>query len=37
MDAISWEYRELGKVPFLIKHAVKVEAPLNFVSNLLAI
>lgn len=30
MDAISWGYRELGNVPFLVKHAVKVEAPFNF-------
>jgi hypothetical protein len=35
MDAIAWGYKELGNVPFLVKQIVKVEAPLNFVSNLL--
>jgi hypothetical protein len=37
MDAITRGYRELGNVPFLVKHIVKVEAPLNFVSNLLGV
>ena len=35
LDAIAWGYRELGNVPFLVKQVVKVETPLNFVSNLL--
>jgi hypothetical protein len=33
-DAVTWGYRELGDVPFLVKQVVKVEAPLSFVSNL---
>jgi hypothetical protein len=37
MDAIAWGYKELGNVPFLVKQVVKVEAPLNFVSNLLGV
>jgi hypothetical protein len=37
MDAITRGYRELGNVPFLVKQVVKVEAPLNFVSNLLGV
>ena len=37
MDAISWGYRQLGNVPFLVKHVVKVEPPLDFVSNLLGV
>ena len=37
MDAITRGYRELGNIPFLVKHIVKVEAPLNFVSNLLGV
>jgi hypothetical protein len=37
LDAITWGYRELGNVPFLVKQVMKVEAPLSFVSNLLAV
>ena len=37
MDAIAWGYRELGNVPFLVKQVIKVEEPLNFVSNLLEV
>jgi len=37
MDAISWGYRELGNVPFLVKQVVKVDVPLSFVSNLLGV
>ena len=37
MDAISEGYRRFGNVPFLVKRIVKVEAPLNFTSNLLGI
>jgi class 3 adenylate cyclase len=36
-DAIAWGYRELGNVPFLVKHVVKYEAPLSFVSHLLGV
>ena len=36
-DAISWGYKELGNVPFLVKQVVKIDAPLDFVSNLLGI
>ena len=36
-DAVAWGYRELGYVPFLVKHVVKVETPLSFVSNLLGV
>ncbi|MGQ9695189.1 MAG: hypothetical protein ACUVWV_10640 [Thermodesulfobacteriota bacterium] len=34
MDAVTWGYRELGNVPFLVKQVVKVDVPLSFVSNL---
>ncbi len=37
LDAITWGYRELGNVPFLVKQVLKVEAPLSFVSNLLEV
>jgi len=37
MDAVTAGYRELGNVPFLVKQVIKVEAPLNFVSNLLGV
>jgi len=37
MDAITWGYRTLGNVPFLVKQVVKVESPLNFVSDLLGV
>lgn len=36
-DAITWGYRELGNIPFLVKQVIKVEAPLSFVSNLLEV
>jgi hypothetical protein len=37
MDAITWGYKELGNVPFLVKQVVKVDVPLSFVSNLLGV
>jgi len=37
LDAITWGYRELGNVPFLVKQVLKVDAPLSFVSNLLEV
>lgn len=37
MDAIAQGYQQFGNVPFLVKQIVEVEAPENFVSNLLAI
>jgi len=37
MDAIKWGYRELGNTPFLVKQVTKIEVPLSFVSNLLAV
>lgn len=37
MDAITRGYRELGNVPFFVKQVVKVDVPLSFVSNLLAV
>jgi hypothetical protein len=37
MDAITWGYRELGNVPFLVKQVLKVDVPLSFVSNLLGV
>jgi len=37
MDAIAEGYRQFGNVPFLVKQILKVEAPLNFMSNLLGI
>lgn len=37
MDAIRQGYQQLGNVPFLVKHVLRVETPQNFVSNLLAI
>ena len=36
MDAITWGYKELGNVPFLVKQVIKIDVPLSFVSNLLA-
>jgi len=36
-DAIEQGYERFGNVPFLVKQIVKVEAPQNFVSNLLGI
>jgi hypothetical protein len=37
MDAITWGYKELGTVPFLVKLVTKVDIPLSFVSNLLGV
>lgn len=37
MDAISQGYQRLGMVPFLVQQVVRVEVPLNFVSNQLGI
>lgn len=36
-DAISEGYKRFGNTAFLTKRIVKVESPLNFVSNLLAV
>lgn len=36
-DAIAEGYRRFGNVPFLVKQIIKVEAPQNFVSSLLAV
>lgn len=37
MDAVMWGYRELGNTPFLVKQVTKVDIPLSFVSNLIAV
>ena len=37
MDAINEGYRRFGNVPFLVKHILKVEVPLNFSSHNLGI
>ena len=37
MDAIAQGYQKFGNVPFLVKQIVKVEAPQNFISNLLGV
>ena len=37
MDAINQGYRQLGHVPFLVKQVLKVETPLNFLSNRLGV
>jgi len=37
MDAINWGYKELGNVPFLVKQVNRLDVPLSFVSNLLAV
>lgn len=37
MDAINQGYRQLGHVPFLVKQVLKVETPLNLMSNLLGV
>ncbi len=36
-DAVSAGYKQFGNVPFLVKHIVEVETPLNFVSPHVAI
>jgi hypothetical protein len=36
-DAINEGYRKLGNVPFLVKHIVESERPLNFVSGVIGI
>ncbi|HVO71310.1 MAG TPA: hypothetical protein VMT24_14770 [Aggregatilineaceae bacterium] len=36
-DAITWGYRQIGNVPFLVKQVTRLEAPLSFVSNLLGV
>lgn len=33
-DAINEGYRKFGNVPFLVKHVVPTERPLNFLSGL---
>ena len=35
-DAIREGYRRLGNVPFLVRHIVRFEEPLNFFSPLIA-
>lgn len=37
MDAISQGYLKFGNTPFLVKQILRVEAPQNFVSTLLAV
>lgn len=37
MDAIAHGYEKFGNVPFLVKQVVKIEAPQNFISNLLGV
>lgn len=37
MDAINEGYWRFGNVPFLVKHILKVEVPLNFSSHNLGI
>lgn len=37
MDAINWGYKELGNIPFLVKHVSKLDTPLSFVSNLIGV
>jgi hypothetical protein len=37
MDAIAAGYQQFGDVPFLVKQILRIEAPLNFRSNLLGI
>jgi hypothetical protein len=37
MDAVNQGYRQLGHVPFLVKQVLKVETPLNLMSNLLGV
>ena len=37
MDAINQGYRQLGHVPFLVKQVLKIDTPLNFLSNRLRV
>ena len=37
MDAINQGYRQLGHVPFLVKQVLKIDTPLNFLSNRLGV
>ena len=37
MDAVSAGYGKFGNVPFLVKQILKVDMPVGFVSNLLAV
>ena len=37
MDAIAQGYQKFGNVPFLVKQIVRIETPLDFTSNLLAV
>ena len=37
MDAIAAGYQQFVNVPFLVKQILKIETPLNFMSNLLGI
>lgn len=37
MDAITQGYRQLGHVPFLVKQVLKIETPLNLMSDLLGV
>ena len=36
-DAINEGYRKFGNVPFLVKHIVLTERPLNFLSGLVRV
>lgn len=36
-DAIAEGYRRFGNVPFLVKHLVSAERPLNFFSGLISL
>lgn len=37
MDAVNRGYRELGNVPFLVRHVSRLEVPMSFISNSLAL
>lgn len=35
LDAINSGYQQFGNVPFLVKHVLRVDEPVNFTSNLI--
>lgn len=37
IDAITQGYQQFGNVPFLVKQIVRIETPLNFMSNILGV
>lgn len=37
MDAVNWGYKQLGNVAVLVRQVTKIDVPLSFVSNLLAV